>query len=70
MRERLKILGIELDEVSLKERLLSGLGGTLAILCVLLVSEQARGFARDNALALLEGDALATLLLKATPPKT
>jgi restriction system protein len=34
------------------------------------VSEQARGFARDNALALLEGDALATLLLKATPPKT
>ena len=26
--------------------------------------------ARDNALALLEGDALATLLLKATPPKT
>ena len=43
MRERLKILGIELDEVSLKERLLSGLGGTLAILCVLLVSEQALG---------------------------
>ncbi len=34
------------------------------------VSEQARGFARDNALALLEGDALATLLLKAPPPKT
>ena len=34
------------------------------------VSEQARSFARDNALALLEGDALATLLLKAPPPKT
>ena len=34
------------------------------------VSEQARGFARDNGLAVLEGDALATLLLKAPPPKT
>lgn len=29
------------------------------------VSENARGFARDNGLALLEGDALAALLLKA-----
>ncbi|MBS0506780.1 MAG: restriction endonuclease [Proteobacteria bacterium] len=34
------------------------------------VSEQARAFARDNGLAVLEGDALATLLLKAPPPKT
>lgn len=34
------------------------------------VSEQARGFAKDSGLALLEGDALATLLLKARADKT
>ena len=34
------------------------------------VSEQARGFARDQGLALLEGEALAALLLKAPARRT